>query len=114
MPRAGVALEALGHLRHTVGVVHEDHCFGGDGLKKLAAADVQLRVAVLAGVGMFDRAAEYVIDQLHAVADTQHRHAEGENLPAKARRTLFINAVGTAVSIIPRRLSSLQEAMGAA
>ena len=96
MPRAGVALKALGHLRHAVGVVHEDHGLGRYAREELAAADGQLRVAVLAGVGVLDRAAEYVVDQLHAVADTQHRHAEGEDLPAKARRALFINAVGAA------------------
>ena len=96
MPGAGVAGKALGHLRHAVGVVHENHGLGGDGLKKPAAANGQLGVAVLAGVGVFDRAAEDVVDQLHAVADAQHRHAEGKQLLAQARRALLIDAVGAA------------------
>ena len=53
-------------------------------------------MAVLAGVGMFDRAAEYVVEKLHTITDTQHRHAEGEDLLVKTRRALFINAVGAA------------------
>ena len=54
-------------------------------------ADGQLRAAELADLGALDAAAELERDQLHAVADAQHRDAELEQLGLEPRRAVGVH-----------------------
>ena len=67
--------------------------------------DAQVGAAELADVGLLDAAAELVDEQLHAVADAQHRHAELEQPPLERRRTVGVHRGGTAREDDPARLA---------
>ena len=54
-------------------------------------ADRQLRAAELADLGALDLAAEVEREQLHAVADAQHRDPELEQLPVQPRRAVGVD-----------------------
>ena len=53
-------------------------------------------MAVLAHLGRLHPSAAEIVDELHAVADAQHRNAQMQNLLLHAGRALGIDAVGAA------------------
>ena len=55
------------------------------------ARHVQIRAAELADLGLLDATAELVHEQLHAVADAHHRHAQLQQLAVQARRALGVH-----------------------
>ena len=67
--------------------------------------DVQVRAAELADLGLLDAPAELVHEQLHAVADAHHRHAQLEQLALqRAARPRAYTEAGPPERMIPRGL----------
>ena len=64
--------------------------------KQGARLEISLNAGVLADGSLLHPAAEHVRHQLHAVANAQHRHAEGEHLGKAPAAVLRVNAVGAA------------------
>ncbi len=95
--RAGNGLEA-GRRRHDlVAVAHPDAGGFGHAVPELAVAgERKLGRPVLAGLGAGELAAQGVCQQLHAVADAEHRHPELEQALVQRRRVLAADAGGTA------------------
>src|SRR6266568_6960533 len=55
-----------------------------------------------------DLAAQMVRDELHAVADAQHRDSSAERFGVDLRRSSFVNAGGAAAEDEPRGIALLQ------
>jgi hypothetical protein len=58
---------------------------------QLSPSHFQLGSAVLAGAGASDRPAERLRHRLKAVTDSEHRHAQVEDLGVQLRRALFVD-----------------------
>ena len=58
----------------------------------LGAVDDELRGAILALRRALHLAAQEVRDELHAVADAEHRHADLEDAPIHGGRTFLVDA----------------------
>ena len=76
----GRALDAVA-VRHPAGLLERQA-----GEQPARLADAQLGAAELADLGVLDDAAERVREQLHAVADAEHRDAELEQRRVELRR----------------------------
>ncbi len=63
---------------------------------QIAAGNIQLGAAVLAGAGVFDGAAEGLGHGLEAVADAEHRNVEIEQRGVEARGALGVDTGRTA------------------
>ena len=94
--RGRVGGKALGQHAHAVAVVHEHRRLGLNALEQRGIGDAEHGVAVLAHLGGLHPAAAEIVDELHAVADAQHRNAQMQDLLLHAGRALGIDAVGAA------------------
>ena len=94
----GDDLESLGRLNHLPGMAHPADAFGPHALQQsvLILIHVNDCPPVLALYASFDHAAQQMRRQLHAVADSQHRHAQVKYGGINGRRAFIQYAGGAA------------------
>ena len=79
---------------------------GQAGEQPARLAHGQLRAAELPHLGALDAPAELAREELHAVADAQHRDAELEQLGIEARRAVGVDRGGAAAEDQPLGLAA--------
>jgi len=101
--------EAGRHLAHVVAMAHPDRQVAVQATEDAARLlDGQQCGPILAGMSGVDLASQVVGDQLHAVADAEHRDTGAERLRVELRRVRVVDAGGPAAEDQARGLAPLQ------
>ena len=102
-------VKARRKLADVIAVAHPHGELGGKALEQSVwFAHCQQCGAVLAGMPGIDLAAEVVGDQLHAVADAEHRDSRAQSFGVDLRGSSFVHARGPATENQPNRRALLQ------
>ncbi len=105
----GEGVEAGRHLGHGVAVAHPHRQLAAQSFEQRGRlSNREQRGAVLVRPPRVDLAAEVMRDELHAVADAQHRDPCAERLGVDLRRSGFVDAGGAATEDEPRGFALLQ------